>query len=59
MTASRVRFNQPSTLQPFHKFHWKVGIAVSIEGTDKFVRVYFTEGGIISMEVPKEALDYI
>ena len=42
----RVWINSPSSLQPYHEYHGKIGIAVK-EGNN--VRIYFTEGSLISM----------
>lgn len=43
----RVWINNPSSLQPHHGLHGKVGIAV-LESSGK-VRLYFTVGSIHSM----------
>lgn len=54
----RVWFNQPSTHQPYHHLHGKVGIA-DMGQPDSSTTVYFTEGGIHSMTVPKDALTVV
>ena len=46
--------NQPSALQPLHKYHGKIGIAVKENET---VTVYFTEGEVYSMVVPENCLE--
>ena len=49
----RVWINCPSTLQPYHEFHGKVGIAhtsVNSLGHEETV-IYFTEGSMISVIV--------
>ena len=46
----RVWINCPSTLQPYHKFHGLVGIAVLNE-KDETVTIHFTEGDMHSMVV--------
>lgn len=46
--AQRVWVNSPSTLQPYHKLHGKVGIAV-LEGD--IVYIYFTEGDVVSQQI--------
>ena len=43
----RARIDQPSTQQPLHIDHGKVGIAVEKENGD--LTIYFAEGSIISM----------
>ena len=52
----RVWINQPSTLQPFHKLHGKVGIAVDNTDNDNTVTVCFTEGNLQSTIVPVNAI---
>ncbi len=53
-TMTRMWFNQPSTLQPLHKFH---GVRVlACPDTDRTMRAYFLSGNVISMQVPREAL---
>jgi hypothetical protein len=47
----RVWINQPSTLQPHHRYHEKCGIAM-IDPMDKTsVRIYFCTGSIESMQI--------
>lgn len=46
----RVFVNCPSQSQAHHSLHGKVGIAVKQKGRP-FVRVYFTEGEIMSVEI--------
>jgi len=48
---TRKFFNQPSTLQPYHKYH---GQKVLFDSKNEVV--YFTEGDIISMQVDPLAL---
>lgn len=44
----RMWINQPSTLQPYHKFH---GTKVLADLNDEqFKRVYFLSGDVISMQ---------
>ncbi len=60
---TRVRINQPSKAQEYHKYDGMVGIAIN-EGDNKnwhcdfrdIVRIYFTEGSILSMQINKNAL---
>jgi hypothetical protein len=53
----RMWINQPSTLQPYHKYHGRRVLTVppvieSIKGSQfDFITVYFTEGVEVSMEV--------
>lgn len=51
-TMKRFWINQPSTLQPLHKYHGNNVLAENINSE----RVYFTSGNIISMEVPDNVL---
>jgi hypothetical protein len=47
----RVWINCPSTLQPYHEFHGKVGIAhtrFNSLGNEETV-IYFTQGSLLSM----------
>lgn len=50
----RCWINQPSTLQPLHKYHGQNVLAVPY--TDDSQAVYFLSGGVISMVVPSLAL---
>ncbi len=50
----RVWINQPSTLQPNHKLHGKVGIAIPEKG--KFVDLHFCDGLVYSMRIAKSSL---
>ena len=50
----RVWINQPSKLQPLHKYHGKVGIA--FKDSNDIITVYFTEGSLLSMIVPENVL---
>lgn len=56
--AVRVKIDQPSTNQILHKLHGKIGIVVSSTFCyqTQTIRVYFTEGDLISMVVP---VDYL
>ena len=45
-TPQRVWINSPSTLQPYHKYHGKVGIAVKENNN---IQIYLTEGVLVSM----------
>ena len=51
----RVRFNQPSTLQPYHALHGRIGVA-DMRTDAATTTVYFTEGAVHSMQVLKSAL---
>ena len=42
--------NQPSTLQPAHKYHGKSGIVVD-DGEADVLRIFFTEGETYSMDI--------
>ena len=44
----RVWVNQPSTSQPDHEFHGKVGIAIPPVDDNGIVDVFFTDGPIVS-----------
>jgi hypothetical protein len=49
MKMKRMWINQPSALQPLHKYH---GVNVLAEDTDEItVTVYFLSGDVVSMEV--------
>jgi hypothetical protein len=52
-TIYRAMIDQPSRIQPLHKYHGMKGIAVESKDT---CQMWFTEGEIISMEVPKLCL---
>lgn len=52
--ARRCWINQPSTLQPLHKYHGRNVIAAPYTNNAK--TVYFLEGDAISMVVPSEVL---
>ena len=52
----RVWINQASTLQPLHKYHGKVGIAV-YDKKSKTVSLHFTEGDVHSMIVPISSIE--
>jgi hypothetical protein len=56
----RAWVNQPSTLQEYHLYHGKNVLTVPpvLEGgkDQRFIRVYFTEGIIISMNMDIAAL---
>ena len=54
MKPERMWINQPSTSQPFHKWHGTNVLAVR-EGGDMW-RAYFLSGTIISMRAPGLAL---
>lgn len=47
--------NQPSTLQPLHSFHGKRGIVVD-EGDPYTMRMYFSEGIVVSIQAPRSAV---
>lgn len=54
MTCKRMWVNQPSSAHPLHKHHGQnVIVELSSDVVDKSVRVYFTEGTIISAQIPK------
>lgn len=55
----RVWINSPSTLQPYHKWHGKVGIAIQDvhKSGAKDIVIYFTEGDIHSMIINPLYLD--
>jgi hypothetical protein len=46
--------NAPSTLQPEHKWHGRLVLAV--RDRPGWARVYFTEGHIVSASIPTNAL---
>ena len=48
----RAWINTPSSFDPDHEHHGKVGIVVNDDGGD-FVRMYFTEGNIFSMMIAR------
>lgn len=54
-TPYRAWVNQPSTLQEYHKYHGKVGIAVE-ELKGDMVTLYFTEGNSLSIYIPKACI---
>lgn len=47
--ARRVWINAPGTLQPYHVYHGRNGIA--IPDTNGQTRFYFTEGEVVSMRI--------
>jgi hypothetical protein len=47
----RAWINQPSTLQPLHKYHGMHCIAINDPKTRGTADIYFTDGAIISMRV--------
>lgn len=53
----RVLINQPSTLQPHHELHGKVGIIIPEKG--KYVDIFFCTGKLYSMRIEKLSLDKI
>jgi len=53
----RAWINQPSTLQPLHEYHGKRCIVNDTD--DKTVTIYFTEGAIHSMMVPRLCISRI
>jgi len=55
----RVRINQPSALQDLHCLHGKVGIAVPEPTNDKCIRIFFVEGLLKSIMVPKNVVSII
>jgi hypothetical protein len=52
--ASRKWVNQPSTLQPYHKFHGMEVVAIQID--DKTSQVYFNSSSWVGMEMDNLAL---
>ena len=48
--------NQPSTQQPLHKFHGRR--VLTVPARPGVANAYFTEGDIISIEVPTNALSH-
>lgn len=59
MRPYRAWINQPSTTQPLHALHGKRCIAVKHIPDDGMVDVYFTEGSLHSMRVPKRSISQI
>jgi hypothetical protein len=53
MTLKRMWINQPSTLQPLHKYHGRNVLAYK-EGT--VYRIYFLSGRVVSMQAPSGCL---
>jgi len=51
----RYWINQPSDLQPMHKYHG-MNVLAPKDITEKFIRVYPTSTNIISMECPALSL---
>ena len=59
LRIARCFINQPSTLQPMHKYHGLEAICVHKTGDVREIRtIYPTTGDTISMEVPKQCLSY-
>ena len=54
-TPTRVWINQPSTLQPFHKYHGLVDIAHTNEKGDTYI--YFTEGNVSNFQIDVNCLE--
>lgn len=55
MELERMWINQPSTLQQHHNLHGRNVLAVWGKGV-KFVRIYFTTGPVVSMEIERICL---
>jgi len=54
METYRAWINQPSTLDILHNLH---GQRCIVQDTgDRLVRIWFTEGAVHSMEVPRKCL---
>lgn len=51
----RAWINQPSTLDPDHDRHGKVGIVVNDDGDD-YVTMFFTEGPTFSMRIARRSI---
>ena len=51
---NRMWINQPSTLQPFHSYHGQN--VLCHDTSEKFVRIHFAAGDVISMEIDRAAL---
>jgi len=59
-SAKRVWIDNASSLQPYHKFHGKVGIATYKKHNTGYeeISIFFTEGEIISFSIdPKYLVD--
>lgn len=52
----RVCINQPSSLQRHHKMHGTNAIAEDFDNRDQFVRIWLTEGDVISQDIETSAL---
>ena len=55
----RVWINQPSTQQGFHKYHGMNVLTmpkVIYAKNGEFIRIYFTSGSVVSMNIPVSAL---
>ena len=52
----RVFVNQPSGLQPYHKYHGQVGIAVKEPGESDYAQLFFTDGPTPSIRIQIRAL---
>lgn len=52
-SPQRAWINSPSSLQPYHKYHGKVGIAINKykDGVYQETVIYFTEGSSLSMRI--------
>lgn len=50
----RYWINQPSTLQAHHALHGRN--VLGADTRERFVRIYFTRGPVISMEIDRAAL---
>jgi hypothetical protein len=53
---ARYFVNQPSMLQPMHKYHGLNVLAIKEPSSDDAMRVYFLSGDCVSMIMPKLAL---
>lgn len=53
---SRMWINQPSTLQPAHKWHGLNVLAVRETDNPEMARVFFTSGDVISARIPANSL---
>lgn len=52
----RMWIDQPSTLQPHHRYHGRNVLAAPKNDDAAYVIIYLTQGPVVSFEVPESAL---
>lgn len=55
LRLKRMWINQPSTLQPDHKYHG-TNVLIEKDNDEEYIDMYFTSGLIISMRIARLSL---